>query len=521
MKTKALQLSLVLLSLLFVYQLSYADGVYIPAARKKIPDIPVQRALVKYHGGTEALIIESTLDGEGGDYGWIIPVPNQPTKFDKVSPGLLKTLSLQIQPKIHHVERHPKVFGIRIESIFTILVVIACFCIMRWGAEGYIIALTLLVFYFGVVPNFLSYRAGPGSLSKVNSLIKITSSEIVGDYEVFVLEVQDSSVLNTWLENNGFSKFPQEATKLIDDYISHDWLFVVAKLRTILDGIATPHPIMLEFETDKPVYPMKLTAIPGSTLYLELYVVGENEAIPVNYNLQKEYCNFFDYGKIPDNRFNPLEDQTGFIPREFFDPYMEIAHSDALKVMWDGCVVTKFSGEVSSDEMIEDMFFQFKEANPSRSELYSSVGKFNKAYDDVIVVIIIGSILLTIYYCIRKSLGTKVSIITLFILLLIMSATGFGLSYAMVGEKTDVYTVEGYWYNNFKANLADFFSDPSNDFSNGSELIDLFQRNGIDNPITGEPIIIEHSPGNMIVEKAGEEIVMKICLENGSLYTLF
>ncbi len=91
----------------------------------------------------------------------------------------------------------------------------------------------------------------------------------------------------------------------------------------------------------------------------------------------------------------------------------------------------------------------------------------------------------------------------------------------MVGEKTDVYTVEGYWYNNFRDNLADFFSDPSNDFSNGSELIDLFQRNGIDNPITGEPIIIEHSPGNMIVEKAGEEIVMKICLENGSLYTLF
>jgi hypothetical protein len=261
---------------------------------------------------------------------------------------------------------------------------------------------------------------------------------------------------------------------------------------------------MLEFETDKPVYPMKLTAIPGSTLYLELYVVGKNEATPVNYNLQKEYCNFFDYGKVPNHRFNPLEDQKGFIPREFFGPYMEIAHPDALKVMWDGCVVTKFAGKVSSDEMMDDMFFQFKEANPSRSELYSSVGKVNKAYNVVMVKIIIGSILLTIYYFIRKSLGTKVSISKLFIILLILSATGFGLSYAMVGEKTDVY----------------LFSEPSNDFSNGSELIDLLQRNGIDNPITGEPIIIEHSPGNMIVEKSGDKSEMKICLENGSLYTL-
>lgn len=299
MKTRALQLGLVLLSFLFVYQLSYADGVYIPAARKKIPNIPVQRALVKYHNGTEALIIESSLDGEGGDYGWIIPVPSSPTKFDKVSPGLLKTMSLQIQPKIHHVESHAKVFGIGVSGIITILIVITCFCIMRWGAKGSIISLTLLVFsIFIILPNFIAYRAGSGSLSKANPLIKITNREIVGDYEVFVLDVQNSSVLNTWLENNGLSKFQPEATKLIDEYISHDWLFVVAKLRTILDGIATPHPIMLEFETDKPVYPMKLTAIPGSTLYLELYVVGENEAIPVNYNLQKEYCNFFDYGKM-------------------------------------------------------------------------------------------------------------------------------------------------------------------------------------------------------------------------------
>ena len=102
-----------------------------------------------------------------------------------------------------------------------------------------------------------------------------------------------------------------------------------------------------------------------------------------------------------------------------------------------------------------------------------------------------------------------------------MSATGFGVSYAMVGEKTDVFSVEGNWHQNFYANLADLFSEPSNDFSNGSELIDLLQRNGIDNPITGEPIIIEHSPGNMIVEKSGDKIEMKICLENGSLYTLY
>ena len=95
------------------------------------------------------------------------------------------------------------------------------------------------------------------------------------------------------------------------------------------------------------------------------------------------------------------------------------------------------------------------------------------------------------------------------------------MAFDSVGKTTDVYTIEGYWHQNFHASLADLFSEPDNTFSTGAELIELLKKNGIDNPITGEPIIIEDSPGNMIVEKAEGEILLKICLENGSLYTLF
>jgi hypothetical protein len=189
--------------------------------------------------------------------------------------------------------------------------------------------------------------------------------------------------------------------------------------------------------------------------------------------------------------------------------------------MWGGCVVTKFAGKVSSGEMTEDMFFQFKDATPFQSVLYSPTGAYNKAYDSLMGILIFGSILLTIYYCLRKRLGAKESIINLFTTLLISCVIGFGLSYAMVGEKTEVYSVEGYWYENFQYNMADFFSDPSIGFSNESELIQLLQTNGIDNPVAGEPIIIEHSPGNLVFEKTGDEIVMKICLANGLLYTLY
>jgi len=195
MKSKLFQLSLVLFSLLLIHQLSYADGFFIPTARKKIPDIPFQRALVKYREGTEALIVESSLIGKGGDYGWLIPVPSPPKKFEKVSPGLLKTISLQIQPQIHQMDPNPKAFGIDIALTFTLLVVFGCYRVMRKGIRAVIFPLLLIFLYIFIVPNFITYKAGPNALSRANPFIKIAKQEVVGDYEIFVLDVRNSTVL--------------------------------------------------------------------------------------------------------------------------------------------------------------------------------------------------------------------------------------------------------------------------------------------------------------------------------------
>ena len=114
----------------------------------------------------------------------------------------------------------------------------------------------------------------------------------------------------------------------------------------------------------------------------------------------------------------------------------------------------------------------------------------------------------------------KISIRKLFKILLISCATAFVLTYALVGEKTDVYSVERYWRQNFQNRISSLFSEPENTFSTEAELIELLQSKGIDNPITNEPIIIEDSPGNIVVEKTGviDQISqIKVCLENGSL----
>ena len=81
----------------------YADGKYFPEkAYKAAPAIPSQRAILVYRAGIEKLTIESALDGKGHEFGWIIPLPSLPTEFKKVSPGLIQTFSLAVQPKVIH-----------------------------------------------------------------------------------------------------------------------------------------------------------------------------------------------------------------------------------------------------------------------------------------------------------------------------------------------------------------------------------------------------------------------------------
>ena len=324
------------------------------------------------------------------------------------------------------------ILGIPLVGIFAILIIISCFSIIYWGKKGIIIFLILIVFCFFGVPNFITYHAGLGPLSIANPAVEIKSREIVGNYEIFILKAEESLELNQWLEDNRFSKFPQKAIPIVDHYISDGWYFAVAKLQTTANGISTPHPVLLEFTTGRPVYPMQLTALPDSPVYLELFVVAEYEAIPVNYNLQKEYCGNFTY-KIIWADFTP-KDTKGFVSADVYRLEKGIAHSDASKVMWDGCVVTKFAGKISSSQMDDDIFFEFKDPRPYQLQLYSAKGRLDKSIFNATLVIIFGMPLLTIFYRITKKRKNRLSLSKLLLILPILWATGFFLTYAWIGK---------------------------------------------------------------------------------------
>jgi len=60
-----------------------ADGKYFPEmAFAESPEMPAQRALVRFKDGRETLIIEAAVNSESKGLGWVIPLPAVPDRIE-------------------------------------------------------------------------------------------------------------------------------------------------------------------------------------------------------------------------------------------------------------------------------------------------------------------------------------------------------------------------------------------------------------------------------------------------------
>ncbi|MHC4620948.1 MAG: DUF2330 domain-containing protein [Planctomycetota bacterium] len=246
----------------------YADGKYFPEKVYKAPPaIPSQRAILVYKDGVEKLVIEAALEGEGKEFGWVIPLPAKPTRFEKASPGFLKTLSFVIGPKITNQ------LAKSLEIVLVVTLVITLWFLWALTKKRKrplysLLAILLIVFLLGIfMPTLKSAGIGFGDMPGV----KVEAIQEVGSYEIAVLETEDAQALDNWLTSNGFTGLTEKDKGIVSDYIRDGWHFVAARLRRDGDGFSRPHPLAMSFPIDKPIYPIRLTATAGSEVYLELF----------------------------------------------------------------------------------------------------------------------------------------------------------------------------------------------------------------------------------------------------------
>jgi len=491
-----------------------ADGCYFPeVATKKIPSIPVQRAILTWKDGAETLVISSELDSESQKLGWIIPLPTTPDRMQKCDPGSLKTINYCLQPKItHDLYQETKWSAI----IGVIIILLLCFHLFnRKRFLDVIVLLALIVLICSLL--LPSLGGGGGPTARLQSSVTVEKSAIVGNYEISVLKAASEKDLNSWLSGNGYMEFPRKATPIISEYIKKNWVFAAIKLTRSDIGASTPHPVRFDFKSSSPVYPMKLTALAGGNPFFEIVVIANNK---VEWSrLKNEYCDFFSEGSERQYRSDNQELRVTYYRGLTYGA--KIAHPELIGLLWDKCVVTKMSGFIKSEEMTDDLYFQTTDFQPYRNHFISATGC---RYISIIVFIVLAGLFIAVTVIMfRKQIplpgGKKQYFIHILFpgigLITLISIITYFVIPKLKGTEISTST-RGRTYNHaldlhdridkiIKEN-GDIYLEPDNIIS----AIIQQSLSQVTNIILNEPVGNEMSPGNFTVTRQSDTIIVTV-----------
>lgn len=509
---KILFLHLVVFVLSSASNFSFANGCYMPEmAYPKLPDIPLQRAIVVWKGGIETLVVESALDSESKNVGWILPLPAEPTSLAKSDAGTLTSMTRCVRPKITHDIGSDLMI---VPFIFLALIPLTCVWIFRVDDKVRSKEIRILVLLYipvglvltAILLPSLGRKAGGSTGSP---FIQIQSIQRVGNYDVSVLRAENAGALAKWLADNKFKTLDERARTIVDDYISHKWCFMVARLRRDSGGPATPHPILATFPADKPVYPMKLTALADSTTRVELYVIADKRAAAEQFRVAD--CHKYSR-KTGGRHFS----YASYAPIPYYTTAgkeLTIGNPDVCEMMWNGCVVTRLETDLEPQQMKDDISIGFEDYSVHRDHFFTA-GFRNGVVSNITLAGL--SILLlccaVVFHKRRKPPRWEVIVL---IVLMLATLTAAGITYfalptipayitggkgggrsfmyiQRVQASIDIAVADGLLHDGMSnAGLAKF--------PDILEKAELISERYLRNPVTGERMKCERSPGNFSI----------------------
>ena len=317
-----------LLMLLALGALACAGGMYASLGGITKPTLPFHRGLVVQKDGQETLIIESVLNGEPGDYAWIVPLPNPPTKIYDVATGWFDHNSRRFGPRLDRFQ--PSTLYLSIGVVFFTAALWASWQPSRKNAGRLALAgflfLVLLAVFFPVYAQ-VSSRGTP-----VLRLEQMT----VGNYSVEIVKSEDAKALSTWMRKNG-GQLPAEAEPVVAQYVKEGWCFLVAKLLKA-SGHGVAQPLAITFPSKQAIYPLRLTAAQGNRTTLDLVVSSDGTATA-------KPLQIWNSSRFPESRVVKFSKDT-----LIYEPLECLA--------WKGCNITRLRGDLGPEQMQNDIVIE-------------------------------------------------------------------------------------------------------------------------------------------------------------------
>lgn len=246
-------------------------GVYIPLEGEA--DVTQERALIRWDGQTEDIVMALDVQGDGAEAAWILPVP-APATFQLGDAQLFETLQELTKP------RQEQAYGL--------------FPSVGMDGEG----------------------ATVGSGAPVTLLAQRT----LGPFEVSSLAASEADALSEWLAANGY-EFPAELAGVLDYYVEQEWFYVAVKLTPEASGEAltgTLDPLWVTFESEELVYPMRPSALAQNPLPLFLYVLADHRVEkPMQFGTGRvSFADWVEPASLePDSPLAPFVTRTLFLTK--------------------------------------------------------------------------------------------------------------------------------------------------------------------------------------------------------------
>ncbi|MGW0391325.1 DUF2330 domain-containing protein [Streptomyces sp. NPDC003042] len=221
-------------------------GAMVPDGKSRIA-VHRETSVVHWDGRTEEILMRFSVSGDARRAAWIMPVPGRAT-VELGDSYVFTQLSRLIEPE----ERERSYF---------------------WPRDG-------------DWPFSSRDGAGAGAGAAPSAprapSVGVVGRERLGDFDVARLTATDPDALGDWLKSNGF-ELPDRLNAELRPYVDQKWEYVAVRLAPDQEGTTLSgdlDPLRIRFDSDRPVYPMRLSRLARSPQSLGLYILADHRMEP-------------------------------------------------------------------------------------------------------------------------------------------------------------------------------------------------------------------------------------------------
>ncbi len=228
-------------------------------------DVTQERAIIRWDGQTEDIIMALQAQGDAKEAAWIMPVPSV-AQVKLGDPEMFTFLQDFTKPEVKHI--------------------------------------TEIV--HSPIPTV---GAAPAAVTLIDR-------REIGLYDVSTLAATDASALTDWLIANGY-KFSDATAKILQPYVDQGWYYIAARISpNKVDQVKGElDPLWMTFKSNRVVYPMRPSALSRVPEAVYLYILADHRMDVAG--LHTSFAGWISPGDLPtlDHPIERIVDRRYFLTK--------------------------------------------------------------------------------------------------------------------------------------------------------------------------------------------------------------